>query len=72
MATDAMPLYPLGKIAELSCDLPNPTAATAHNIMMNLACATTAKSTFARWYKPFLEPSHALLQGATASVSTFC
>lgn len=67
MATDAVPLYPLGKVAELSCNLPDPTAATSHKIMMNLACVPSAKRSFARWYKPLMEPSHDCLQGASAA-----
>ena len=64
MATAAQPLFPLGKIAELSCDLTEPSADVSHSVMMNIACAPGAKGSFARWYKPFMEPSHAKLQGA--------
>jgi hypothetical protein len=63
MATDANPLFPLGKLAELSCDLAEPTAAISHDIMMNLALAPSAKASFARWYKPMLEPCHPKLRG---------
>jgi hypothetical protein len=64
MAVDANSLFPLSRLAELSCDLVEPTAAIAHDIMMNLAYAPSAKASFARWYKPLLQPSHPKLQGA--------
>jgi hypothetical protein len=65
MAQEGTPLFPLATVARLSCDLGQPTANDAFQIITNLCQDPSAKPSMARWYKPFLEPSHVLLQGTT-------